>query len=81
MNRGSVRRGGALHPETGGIEDVAKLAEILDDQVRFKRTELGHVIIAGQDGAGENTPVASRLDVVRHIPDEHRFIRLQRMVP
>src|ERR1039457_2510680 len=50
---------------------------MLDDQIRLGGAELREGVVAGQHGAGMHAAVLRSLDVVLHVADEQRFIRLE----
>ena len=52
-------------------------AEMLHDQVRLGGAQLLQRVVAGQHGAGMDAAVPRGLDVVLHVADEQRFVRLR----
>ena len=59
------------------FQHTAQFAEVLDDQIRFRRAQLFQRVVAGEHGARVDPAVPRRLDVVLHVADEKRFLRLE----
>ena len=58
-------------------QHALQFAKMLDNQIRLGRAQLVQRVVAGQHGAGMDAAVLGRLDVVFHVADEQRFVRLE----
>ena len=50
---------------------------MFDNQIRLRGAQLFQRVVTGQHGAGMNAAVSRGFDVVFHVADEQRFVRLQ----
>ena len=55
----------------------AQFRQMLDNQIRLRRAQLFQRVVAGQHGTGMHAAMLSGLDVMFHVADEQRFIRLK----
>jgi len=66
---------------SGGSRSVAKRARNRRDvrryQIRFRLTQLLQRIVAGEHGTGMNAAGVRGFDVVLHVADKKRFVRLE----
>ena len=55
-----------------GLEELAQLAEVFDDEVGPGSAELFEGVVASQHRAGMNAAMSGSLDVVLHVADKER---------
>ena len=59
------------------FQDLAQLAQVLNDQVGLRCAQLFECVVASQDGARVNAPVLGGFNVMLHVPDKERLVGLK----
>src|SRR5882762_8656499 len=59
------------------LEDLAQLAQVLDDEIGVSRSQLRQGVVAGKHGAGMDAAMAGSLDIMLHVSYEYGFRRIQ----